>query len=72
MYLKESLRHFRKLQDTGGIAVALKDLMLVALARGDLKEARLNASLLLGIYQARGQEQAAQELEALLQKGGGH
>ncbi len=43
---------------------------LVALARGDQKEARLNAALLLGIYQARGQQQAAQELEALMERGG--
>ena len=71
MYLKESLRHFRKLQDTSGIASVLKDLTLVALARGDREEARLNASLLMGIYQARGQEQEAKELEALLQQGGG-
>ncbi len=61
---------FRRLQDTDGIAAALKDLTLVALARGDQKEARLNAALLLGIYQARGQQQAAQELEALMERGG--
>ncbi len=70
LYLKEALTDFRRLQDTNGIAAALKDLTLVALARGDQKEARFNASLLLGIYQARGQEQAAQELEALMQRGG--
>jgi tetratricopeptide (TPR) repeat protein len=72
MYLKESLQHFRRLQDSNGIAAALKDLTLVALARGDLKEARLNASLLMGIYQARGQTQAAKELEALLHQGRSH
>lgn len=71
MYLKESLQDFRRLQDTGGIAAALKDLMLLALARGDRKEALLNANLLMGIYQARGQEQAARELEALLKQGDG-
>ena len=65
-YLKESLQEFRRLQDTNGIAAALKGLTLAALAQGDQKEARLNATLLLGIYQARGQEQAARELEALL------
>ncbi len=61
---------FRRLQDTDGIAAALKDLTLVALARGDQKEALLNAALLLGIYRARGQQQAAQELEALMERGG--
>jgi len=70
LYLKQALEDFRCLQDTDGIAAALKDLTLVALARGDQKEARLNAALLLGIYQARGQEQAAKELEALIQGGG--
>jgi tetratricopeptide (TPR) repeat protein len=70
MYLNESLKHFRRLQDTDGIVAALKDLTLVALARSDHEAARLNASLLMGIYQARGQEQAARELKALLQKGG--
>jgi tetratricopeptide (TPR) repeat protein len=71
MYLKESLQDFRRLQDTDGIAAALKDLTLLALARGDRKEALLNANLLLGIYQARGQEQAARQLEALLKRSGG-
>lgn len=70
LYLKQALVDFRRLQDTDGIAAALKDLTLVALARGDQKEARLNAALLLGIYQARGQQQAAQELEALMERGG--
>jgi hypothetical protein len=40
----------------------------LALARGDQAQARFNANLLLGIYQARGQEQEARELEALLNK----
>jgi tetratricopeptide (TPR) repeat protein len=71
MYLKEALSDFRRLQDTGGIAAALKDLTLVALARGDRKEALFNATLLLNIYQARGQKQEALELEALLKQGGG-
>jgi tetratricopeptide (TPR) repeat protein len=71
MYLKQALEDFRRLQDTDGIAAALKDLTLVALARGDHQEARLNAALLLGIYQARGQKQAAQELEVLLQRADG-
>jgi tetratricopeptide (TPR) repeat protein len=66
MYLKEALGEFRRLQDTDGIAAALKGLTLLALARGDQKEARLNGNLLLGIYQARGQEKEARELEALL------
>jgi hypothetical protein len=43
----------------------------LALARGDKEEAELNANLLLGIYQIRGQEQEARELEALLKPGGG-
>ena len=65
-YLKEALREFRRLQDTDGIAAALKDLTRLALARGDRQEALLNGKLLLGIYQTRGQEQEARELEALL------
>jgi tetratricopeptide (TPR) repeat protein len=69
-YLKEALSEFRRLQDTDGIAAALKDLTLLALARGDKEEARLNGQLLLGIYQARGQEREAKELAALLQSGG--
>ena len=71
VYLKEALSEFRRLQDTDGIAAALKDLTLLALARGDQEEARLNGKLLLGIYQARGQEQEARELEALLQRAAG-
>ena len=35
VYLKEALGEFRRLQDTDGIAAALKDLTLLALARGD-------------------------------------
>jgi tetratricopeptide (TPR) repeat protein len=69
-YLKEALGEFRRLQDTDGIAAALKGLTLLALARGDRQEADLNGNLLLGLYQTRGQEQEARELEALL-KGGG-
>jgi len=71
MYLKEALGEFRRLQDTDGIAAALKGLTLLALARGDKEEAELNGQLLRGIYQARGQEQEIKELEALLQRGGG-
>ena len=71
VYLKEALSEFRRLQDTDGIAATLKDLTLLALARGDKEEARLNGQLLLGIYQARGQEQEAKELEKLLQRSGG-
>jgi tetratricopeptide (TPR) repeat protein len=70
MYLKEALAEFRVLQYADGIVAALKDLMLLALARGDREEALLNASLLLGIYQARGQEHEAKELERLLKRGG--
>jgi tetratricopeptide (TPR) repeat protein len=68
MYLKEALDEFRRLQDTDGIAASLKGLTLLALARGDRAEAELNGGLLLGLYQARGQEQEARELEALLGK----
>jgi len=68
VYLTEALSEFRRLQDTGGIAAALKGLTRLALARGDKEEAELNANLLLGIYQIRGQEQEARELEALLDK----
>jgi tetratricopeptide (TPR) repeat protein len=71
MYLKKALGEFRRLQDTDGIAAALKGLTLLALARGDQAEARLNGNLLLGIYQARGQEKEARELEALLRRDGG-
>jgi tetratricopeptide (TPR) repeat protein len=71
VYLKEALGEFRRLQDTDGIAAVLKDLTLLALARGDRREAELNGQLLLGIYQTRGQEQEVRELEALLQRGGG-
>ena len=67
-YLNEALSEFRRLQDTDGIAAALKDLTLLSLARGDKEEARLNGQLLLGIYETRGQEQEARELEALLDK----
>ena len=70
-YLKEALIEFRRLQDTDGIAATLKGLTQVALARGDQTEAMLNGNLLMGIYQARGQEQEARELEALLKSGGG-
>jgi tetratricopeptide (TPR) repeat protein len=69
--LKEALSEFRRLQDTNGIAAVLKDLTRLALARGDQSGAQLNAQLLRGIYQARGQERESKELEALLQKGGG-
>jgi tetratricopeptide (TPR) repeat protein len=67
-YLKEALREFRRLQDTAGIAATLKGLTLLALARGDRQEADLNGNLLLALYQTRGQEQEARELEALLGK----
>jgi tetratricopeptide (TPR) repeat protein len=72
MDLKEALNEFRRLQDTDGIAAVLKDLILLALARGDREAAQLNGKLLMGIYQTRGQEQEVKELEALLQRGGGH
>ena len=68
MYLKEALGEFRRLQDTDGIAAVLKDLTLLALARGDRREAELNGQLLLGIYQARGQEQEIRDLKALLDR----
>ena len=68
MYLKEALTEFRRLQDTDGIAAALKDLTRLALAWGDKAEAELNAQLLRGLYQTRGQEQEARELELLLGK----
>ena len=71
VYLKEALGEFRRLQDTDGIAASLKGLTLLALARGDREEADLNGKLLLGLYQTRGQEQEARELEALLKQGGG-
>ena len=58
-------------ENTDGIAAALKDLTLLALARGDKAEAELNGQLLMGIYRTRGQEQEARELKVLLQRGGG-
>jgi tetratricopeptide (TPR) repeat protein len=70
-YLQEALGEYRRLQDTDGIAAALKGLTLLALARGDRQEAALNGNLLLGIYQARGQDKEAGELETLLKKRGG-
>jgi len=69
-YFKEALGEFRRLQDTDGIAAALKGLTLLALARGDRQEAEFNGNLLLKLYQTRGQEQEAQELKAQLQRGG--
>jgi tetratricopeptide (TPR) repeat protein len=71
MYLKEALQDFRRLQDSDGIAAALNDLTLLALARGDRQDALFHGNLLLGLYQARGQEQAARELEKLLARDGG-
>jgi tetratricopeptide (TPR) repeat protein len=68
VYLKEALEEFRRLQDTDGIAAVLKDLTLLALARGDRREAEFNGQLLLGIYQTRGQEQEIGELKALLDR----
>jgi tetratricopeptide (TPR) repeat protein len=68
VYLKEALGEFRRLQDTDGIAAVLKDMTLLALARGDRQEAELNGQLLLGIYQARGQEQEIKDLKTLLGK----
>jgi tetratricopeptide (TPR) repeat protein len=72
VYLKEALTEFRRLQDTDGIAASLKGLTLLALARGDRAEAELNGNLLLGLYQTRGQEQEARELEKLLPRDRGH
>jgi tetratricopeptide (TPR) repeat protein len=68
VYLKEALGEFRRLQDTDGIVAVLKDLTLLALARGDRREAEFNGQLLLGIYQTRGQEQEIGELKALLDR----
>ena len=68
VYLKEALGEFRRLQDTDGIVAVLKDLTLLALARGDRREAEFNGQLLLGIYQTRGQEQEVRDLKALLDK----
>jgi tetratricopeptide (TPR) repeat protein len=66
MYLGDAMKEFRRLQDTDGIAETLKDLTRLALAEGDRTEAALNGKLLLEIYEARGQEQEARKLEALL------
>jgi tetratricopeptide (TPR) repeat protein len=67
-YLQEALSEFRRLQDTDGIAAALKGLTLLALARGDRQAAELNGNLLMELYQTRGQEQEAQELKTRLDK----
>jgi tetratricopeptide (TPR) repeat protein len=69
-YLQQALAAFRRLQDTNGIADTLKDLTRLALAQGDQAAAALNGRLLLEIYQARGQERQAQQVEELLQAGG--
>lgn len=69
-YLNDALKEFRRLQDTNGIADALKDLTLLALAQGDRQEAMLNGNLLLELYQARGQDLEARKLEAVLRLGG--
>lgn len=66
-YLHRALGEFRRLQDTDGIAETLKDLTRLALAQNDRQEAALQGKLLLEIYRARGQEQQARDLEALLQ-----
>ncbi len=66
-YLHQALREFRRLENTNGIADTLKDLTRLALAQGDRQEAALQGNLLLAIYRARGQEQEARKLEALLQ-----
>ena len=71
-YLREALAEFRRLQDTSGIADALKDLTLLALAQGDQKEALLTGNLLMELYQARGQEEEAKKLEAILKSGKPH
>ena len=71
-YLHDALREFRRLEDTDGIADTLKDLTRLALAQGDRQEAALQGKLLLEIYRARGQEQEARKLEALLQNDQGH
>jgi tetratricopeptide (TPR) repeat protein len=68
VYLNDALREFRRLQDTNGIADALKGLTLLALARGDRQDARLQADLLYELYQARGQEQEAGKLRELLKQ----
>ncbi len=66
-YLHRALKEFRRLEYTDGIADTLKDLTRLALAQGDRQEASLQGGLLLEIYRARGQEQEARKLEALLQ-----
>jgi tetratricopeptide (TPR) repeat protein len=71
IYLNDALREFRRLEDTDGIADTLKDLTLMNLAQGDMKDAAFNGKLLLEIYQARGQEQEARKLEELLKSRGG-
>lgn len=69
-YLQDALEEFRRLQYTDGIAEALRDLTLVALGRGDRQAAMVHGRLALELYQARGQEQEARELEKLLQRQG--
>ncbi|MCX5890486.1 MAG: hypothetical protein NTY36_13720, partial [Deltaproteobacteria bacterium] len=69
--LHDAQRELRRLEDTDGIADTLKDLTLMNLSQGDLKDAALNGKLLLEIYQARGQEQEARKLEDLLKSRGG-
>jgi tetratricopeptide (TPR) repeat protein len=69
-YLRDALQEFRRLEDTNGIADALKDLTRLALAQGDLQGALLYGERLLKIYQARGQEKEAKKFEPALRIGG--
>ncbi len=71
-YLHDALREVRRLENTDAIADTLKGLTRLALAQGDRQEAALQGKLLLEIYRARGQEQEARKLEALLQNNQGH
>jgi tetratricopeptide (TPR) repeat protein len=62
---REALWEFRALEDTGGIADALDGLTRLALALGDREQAKDYGGRLLKIYEARGQEKEAKNLQSL-------
>jgi len=70
-YLQDALTESRRLENTPVIIDTLDGLTRLALARGNRSEARLYGERLLKIYQARGQEQEARQIETLLKTAGG-
>lgn len=68
-YLRDALKEFRRLEDTGGIVDALNGLTNLALAQNDRQEALTHGQRLIKIYQARGQTKEAEKLQVLLGQG---